>query len=77
MEFDIISNDKRELTIGLIHHITGWYVKFALPFCVDFSHTTDYLKTKHKMLTIDFLCFSFYIEYWRWDKKCQNEVTKS
>ena len=73
MEFNIISNKKRELTINLIHHITGWYVKFALPFCVDFSYAMGCLK----MLTIDFLCFSFYIEYWGWDKKCQNEVTKS
>lgn len=66
MEFDIISNNKRELSVGLIHHITKWYVKFALPFSIDCSWNNDVLSNRHTQLIIDFLCFSFYIEYWRW-----------
>jgi hypothetical protein len=69
MLFDIISNDKRELSIGLIHHIAGWYVKCALPFTIDYYWTDDAVGNRHKQLTIDFLCFSVYVEYWRWHVK--------
>lgn len=66
MEFDIISNEKRELSVGLIRHVTRRHVKFALPFSVEYSWDNDVLGNRHTQLIIDFLCFSFYIEYWGW-----------
>ena len=68
MIIDVINNEKRELTVGLIHHITGWYVKCMLPFGIDYSWSDDLIGNRHKQLTVDFLCFSIYIEYWRWNE---------
>jgi hypothetical protein len=66
MEINLIDAGKKELNFGLIHHVTRWYVKFALPFSIDYFWDTDSLGNRHKQLTIGFLCFSIYLEYWNW-----------
>ena len=65
----IINTDKIEITIGMTNHITSWYFKCALPFDIDFTWTNDVKNNRCFNLSIDFLCFRFYIEIWRWHNK--------
>lgn len=67
MVIPIIHTEKHELTITITHHITNWYVRLALPMSIDITWHEHVLGQKNKTLNIEFLCFLFSIEYWKWN----------
>lgn len=63
MEIQI--SKKPEITIGVCHSL-GIFGYFALPFSFSWWCVTDVKGSKNREFAIDFLCFRFWIKYWKW-----------
>jgi len=62
MQKTIIKSENREWTMGFYWGLKHWMIGF------NWWHSCDAVGNYNTNITVSVLCFTFYLEMWRWAK---------